>query len=91
VPGLPVDPETMVQNTGVISHCLQLSQQAFNGHEFRLEIFCPLPIKVACVPGTRGPQTTFTIEAGISGLPVFVQIFVPANKLAQPDQPQVVP
>lgn len=53
VPGAPVGDSERVQNSVVVPHCPQISQNAFKGHW--LSFVRSVPAGVSGVPGTWGP------------------------------------
>lgn len=87
VPGAPVRDFVMVQNSSVMPHWPQISQQAFSGHGLRSAR--DLPSVGGCVPGTCGPHTAFETGAGMGGVPLLRYILIPACRSSQPIQPQV--
>src|ERR1700738_2646038 len=85
VPGAPV--LVLVQNSAVVPHWPQTSQQAFSRQGFSVER--SVPAGGLAVPGTCGPQTALATVAGMGGVPVLRHMLTPTQRLLQPFQPQV--
>jgi hypothetical protein len=90
VPGLPVGPVSAVQNKGVMPHCPQISQQEFRGQGLSADRVSAVILDGVVVFGATGPQTEFGMTAGIGCVPVLRHMTLPASKLPQPNQPQVI-
>ena len=85
VPGAPV--LVLEQNSAVVPHWPQTSQQAFSRHGFKFDR--SVPAGGFTVPGTCGPQTAFATGAGMGGVPVLRHMLTPTQRSEHPFQPQV--